>query len=130
MKAPSVFLIAILSAVPSFSQDAECDPAGGCQKILETNPASSLAHYRIAELLFQQHNYQSAALEFFQALQGDKEPKWTEVWSHVNLGKIFDLSRQRDRAVREYRLAEQTRDNTRGARDEVAKYLESPYSAP
>jgi hypothetical protein len=69
MKARSVFLIAILSAVPSFSQVAECDPAGGCQKILETNPASSLAHYRIAELLFQQHNYQRAALEFSQALQ-------------------------------------------------------------
>jgi tetratricopeptide (TPR) repeat protein len=86
-----------------------------------------LAHYRIAEALFQQHNYQSSALEFFEALKGDREPRWTEVWSHINLGKIFDFTGQRDRAINEYRLAQKTRDNTRGALDEAAKYLESPY---
>ncbi len=62
------------------------------QKALETNRNSSLAHYRIAEVFFLQNNYQSAANEFREALNGDLEPKWTEVWSHINLGKIFDIT--------------------------------------
>ncbi|HKE32653.1 MAG TPA: hypothetical protein VKD65_13070, partial [Candidatus Angelobacter sp.] len=50
-----------------------------------------------------------------------------EVWSHIGLGKIFDITGQRDRAVNEYRQALQTQDNTQGALDEARRYLESPY---
>jgi aminopeptidase N len=97
------------------------------QKALETQKNSSLAHYRIAEVFFLQNNYQSAANEFREVLNGDLEPKWTEVWAHINLGKIFDITGQRDRAVNEYQLAQRTRDNTQGAQDDVAKYLKKPY---
>jgi aminopeptidase N len=97
------------------------------QKALETTRSSSLAHYRIAEIFFLQNNFQSAANEFREALNGDLEPKWTEVWSHINLGKIFDISGQRDRAVNEYTLAERTKDNTQGALEEAAKYLKTAY---
>src|ERR1022692_390607 len=83
------------------------------QKALEVNLISSLAHYRIAEVFLQQGNYQSAANEFRATLEGDRRPKWTEVWSHVNLGRIFDVTFQRDRAVNEYKQAERTEDNTR-----------------
>ncbi|HPQ16846.1 MAG TPA: M1 family aminopeptidase, partial [Bryobacteraceae bacterium] len=97
------------------------------QKALEVNRNSSLAHYRIAEIFFLQNNYQAAANEFREALNGDLEPKWTEVWSHINLGKIFDITGQRERAVNEYTLAMRTKDNTQGALDEAAKYLKQPY---
>jgi aminopeptidase N len=97
------------------------------QKALESNRNSSLAHYRIAEVFFLQNNYQSAANEFREALNGDLDPKWTEVWGHINLGKIFDITGQRERAVNEYQLAQRTRDNTQGAQDEVQKFLKQPY---
>jgi aminopeptidase N len=97
------------------------------QRALETNRNSSLAHYRVAEVFFLQGNYQSAANEFREALNGDLDPKWTEVWSHINLGKIFDITGQRDRAVNEYTLATRTKDNTQGALEEAAKYLKTPY---
>ncbi len=97
------------------------------QKALEVNKTSSLAHYRIGELFFRQNNYQSAANEFRAAINGDLEPKWTEVWSHVNLGKIFDVTGQRDRAVNEYKQAIRTHDNTGGAQEEAAKYSTKPY---
>jgi tetratricopeptide (TPR) repeat protein len=97
------------------------------QKALETRRNSSLAHYRIAEVFFLQNNYQSAANEFREALNGDLEPKWTEVWSHIHVGQIFDITGQRERAVNEYQLAQRTRDNTQGAQDEAAKYLKKPY---
>ena len=97
------------------------------QKALEINKNSSLAHFRIAEVFFAQNNYQSAANAFREALNGDLEPIWTEVWSHINLGKIFDITGQRERAVNEYQQALRTKDNTQGALAEAEKYLKERY---
>ncbi len=97
------------------------------QRALEVNRNSSLAHYRIGELFFKQNNFQSGANEFRAAINGDLDPKWTEVWSHIDLGKIFDVTGQRDRAVNEYRLAVRTHDNTGGAQGEAGRYLTHPY---
>ena len=97
------------------------------QRALDTQKNSGLAHYRVAEVFFLQHNYQSAANEFREALNGDLQPKWVEVWSHIYLGKIFDITGQRERAVNEYTQAQRTRDNTQGAQDEVAKYIRTPF---
>jgi aminopeptidase N len=112
---------------------AEGDTPGALaeyQKALTANPNSSLASYRIGEVLFNQRNYQAAANAYRDALRGDDEPKWTEVWSHIALGKIFDVTGQRDRAVNEYRQAVQTNDNTQGAVNEARKYLQQDYKRP
>ena len=100
------------------------------QKALDVNSNSSLASYRIAEVFFMQRNYQSSANAYRDALRGDDDPKWTEVWSHIQLGKIFDATGQRDRAVNEYRQALQTNDNTQGALSEARHYLQVPYKPP
>jgi aminopeptidase N len=100
------------------------------QRALDTKKNSSMAHYRVAEVFFLQQSWQSASNEFREALQGDLTPKWIEVWSHVYLGKIFDLSGQRERAVNEYTQAQRTRDNTDGAQDQVSKYLREPFKTP
>jgi len=97
------------------------------QKALDINRNSSLAHYRIADVFFLQHNYQSAANAYREALDGDGIPRWTEVWSHIQLGMIFDLTGQRERATNEYRQALQTNDNTQNALDTARKYLSKPY---
>jgi aminopeptidase N len=96
-------------------------------KALEVNKNSSLAHYRIAEVFFLQRNYQAAANAYRECLNGDGEPRWTEVWSHIQLGKIFDVTGQRERATNEYRQALQTNDNTQGALDEARKYLQKAF---
>jgi aminopeptidase N len=96
-------------------------------KALDTNRLSSLAHYRKAEVYFLQATWQSAANEFHEVLNGDLEPKWTEVWAHINLGKIYDISGQRDRAVSEYNQAVRTKDDTQGAQAEASKYIKNPY---
>jgi aminopeptidase N len=112
---------------------AQGDLAGGLaeyKKALDANPLSSLASYRIGEILFSQHNYQASVNAYRDALRGDDEPRWTEVWSHIQVGKIFDVTGQRDRAVNEYRLAVQTNDNTQGAVNEARLYLQKPYTRP
>src|SRR5580700_4564801 len=96
-------------------------------KSLDANKNSSLAHYRVAEVFFLQRNYQAAANAYRECLNGDGDPRWTEVWSHIQLGKIFDITGQRERAVNEYRQALQTNDNTQGAGDEARKYIQKPY---
>ena len=100
------------------------------QKALEANQQSSLDSYRIGELLFTQRKYQASVNAYRDALRGDGEPRWTEVWSHIQLGKIFDITGQRDRAVNEYRLAVQTNDNTQGAVNEARQWLQKPYKLP
>jgi tetratricopeptide (TPR) repeat protein len=100
------------------------------QRALDAQRASSLANYRIGEVFFMQDNYQSAANAFREALNGDLEPKWVEVWAHINLGKIFDTTGQRERARNEFQLALRTKDNTQGAQEEAAKYIDQAYKRP
>jgi aminopeptidase N len=97
------------------------------QEALKANPTSSLANYRIGDVLFTQRNYQASANAYRDALRGDDDPRWTEVWSHIQLGKIFDVTGQRDRAVHEYQQAIQTNDNTQGAVNTARALLLKPY---
>jgi hypothetical protein len=122
--------IAILKGQQLVAQGDLTGALSEYQKALEANPQSSLASYRIGEVLFSQRNYQASVNSYRDALRGDGEPRWTEVWSHIQLGKIFDLTGQRDRAVNEYRLAVQTNDNTQGAVNEARQYLQKPYKRP
>jgi tetratricopeptide (TPR) repeat protein len=103
------------------------DAIGEYEKALQVKRNSSLAQYRLAEVYFLQNNLQQAANAFRQALSGDLVPQWVEVWSHIYIGKIFDITGDRTRAVNEYRQAVRTRDNTQGALEEAEKYLAAPF---
>jgi len=120
--------VAILRGQQLVAQGDYIEALKEYNQALESNKNSSLAHYRIAEVFFLQRNYQSSANAYREALSGDGDPRWTQVWSHIQLGKIFDITGQRERAVNEYRQALQTNDNTQGALDEGRKYLEKPYT--
>jgi len=122
--------IAILKGQQLVAQGDLVGALAEYQKALEANIQSSLANYRIGEVLFTQHNYQASVNAYREALRGDGEPRWTEVWSHIALGKIFDITGQRDRAIVEYRLAVQTNDNTQGAVNEARQWLQKPYVRP
>jgi aminopeptidase N len=98
------------------------------QRALDIQPTNSLAHFRTGEAMFYQKNYNSAANAFRAALGGDLDPKWVEVWSHIYMGKIYDLLGQRERAVNEYSLAQRTRDDTAGAQQEAVRYMQKPYN--
>jgi aminopeptidase N len=100
------------------------------QRALSIQPNRPLANFRMGEAFFYQKNYQAAANAFREALQTVPEPseKWTEVWSHIYLGKIFDMLGQRERAVNEYSKAKQTNDDTGGAQQVAEGFLKKAYS--
>ena len=94
------------------------------------NPRSSGAHFRLGEAYQAQRNFQSAANELRESLNGDLMPKWTEVWAHINLGKIFDITGQCSRAVNEYNMALRTNDDAFSAQVEVEDYLNAKIIRP
>ena len=97
------------------------------QAAIDEDRLSSLAFFRMGEALFELGNLQASANVFREALNGDLEPIWTEVWSYVNLGKIFDIRGDRDRALGEYQKALNTGDDAYGAQDEAEGFINAPF---
>jgi tetratricopeptide (TPR) repeat protein len=133
-------LIAILAvAAPAFAQIEARGSFSGCDQKetlpdytdeLKSYPHNSVTSYCLAELLLQRREYQASVNAFRDALRGDGYPEWTKVWSHIQIGKIFDITRQRERAVAQYQLAIQSNDNTEGAIDQARELLEHPFQWP
>jgi hypothetical protein len=97
---------------------------------LKSTPKSSLARYCIAEILLEKREYQASVDAYRDSLTGDGNPVWTKAWSHIQIGKIFDITRQRERAVAQYQLAIETGDNTDGAINQARELLEHPFEWP
>ena len=103
---------------------------GALNNQLKSPSHSSLANYCMAELLLQQREYQASVDAFRDSLRGDGYPAWTKVWSHIQIGKVFDLTHQRERAVAQYQLAIQSGNNTGGAISQARELLEHPFEWP
>jgi hypothetical protein len=100
------------------------------QSAQELDPRNSLAHYRLGEVFFMQQSFSSSANSFRSALNGDLKPDWVETWTHIHLGKIYDILDQRERALAEYQKAINTKIDHNGAQAEAQKYLREPYTRP
>jgi tetratricopeptide (TPR) repeat protein len=100
------------------------------QRALELDRANALADFRMGEAFFYQRNYAAAAQSFRDTLDGATSltTQWTEVWSHIYLGRIYDIQGDRTRAVNEYSKAKQTGDDTGGAQAEVEKSMKKAYA--
>jgi hypothetical protein len=106
------------------------DAVSQYQRALELDKNNALAEFRMGEAFFYQRNYAASAQSFRDALEGstDSTTRWTEVWSHIYLGRIYDIQGDRTRAVNEYSKAKQTADDTGGAQAEAEKSLKKAYS--
>jgi hypothetical protein len=100
------------------------------QRALEQDRLNALADFRMGEAFFYQRNYAASAQSFRDALDGatDLTTRWTEVWSHIYIGRIYDIQGDRTRAVNEYSKAKQTGDDTGGAQAEAEKSLKTAYA--
>jgi hypothetical protein len=132
-------IVILLAVVPASAQIPLRGSLSGCDQKkalpdylneLKLSPHSSLANYCIAELRLQQREYQASVNAFRDALRGDGYPAWTKVWSYIQIGKVFDITAQRERAVAQYQLAIQTGDNTDGAINQARELLEHPFEWP
>ncbi len=93
------------------------------------SPRSSWVWYNLGLLYIAQQNWDKAKDAFNQALAGDLEPSWVEVWSYIYKGNAYDAEgpEGRERAVAEYKKGQQTNNNYNNAQRVVEKYLGQPY---
>ena len=69
------------------------------RRALDIDPHRSYALFRTAEKQLKLRNIKAAGDALREALSGDLRPKWIQVWSYLNIGKIYDIRGQRDRAL-------------------------------
>ncbi len=100
------------------------------EKAREADPRNSLAAYRLGEVMFLQHSFTNAANAFRDTLNGDLKPDWVETWTHIYMGKIYDILNQRERATAEYQKAINSKVDYNGAQAEAQKYLKEPFTKP
>ena len=91
------------------------------------NSRSSWVWYNIGLLNMEQRNWTEAVESFSQALSGDLDPGWIEVWSYIRRGNAYDANGNRERAVAEYKKAQESGKDYDGAQRAVEKYLANPY---
>lgn len=96
---------------------------------IKINTRSSWAWYNRGLLYFEQQNWERARDAFTQALAGDLEPSWIQVWAHIYKGNAYDAEGPdgRERAVAEYKKAQETGITYNGAQKAAEKFLGQPY---
>jgi tetratricopeptide (TPR) repeat protein len=97
------------------------------RQAIKLNPRSSLAWYNLGLLFMEQRNWQKARDAFTQALDGDLDPSWIEVWSYIKRGNTYDADDNRERAVAEYDKAISNGNDYNGAQKAAERYKGQPY---
>ncbi|HEY6331089.1 MAG TPA: M1 family aminopeptidase [Blastocatellia bacterium] len=97
------------------------------KEALKLSPRSSWAHYNLGLMYLEQRNWTKAVDAFSETLNGDLRPSWLEVWSYIYRGNAYDANGQRDRAVTEYKKAQESGNDYNGAQKAVARYLAAAY---
>lgn len=89
------------------------------------------ANYLIARVDLLDQNPDDAIAHFRAALDTSKDPR-TLAWCHIYLGRLYDMQQQPDRkrALAEYHLAMNLRDERPDTRAAAESGLRTPFTAP
>ena len=119
--------VVVRRGIQHFQREEYAEAEEQFRGALKLNPRSSWAWYNIGLLYMEQRNWQKARDAFTEAVNGNLEPAWIEVWSYIKRGNAWDAEDNRDRAVAEYNKAKETGGNYNGAQQAIEKYLGQPY---
>ncbi|RSL17723.1 hypothetical protein EDE15_3266 [Edaphobacter aggregans] len=87
------------------------------------------AYYMQARIDLMQRQPAAAIDNFEQTLKTSKDPR-TLAWSHIYLGRLYDVVPDRQKAVAEYRAALTVRDGQPDTKAAAEKGLKEPFAAP
>ncbi len=87
------------------------------------------AHYVLARVNLMQSQPGAAIGDFQQVLTTSKDPR-TLAWSHIYLGRLYDVNQERDKALGEYRAALTARDPQPDTKAAAETGLKQPFTAP
>ncbi|MEO6982285.1 MAG: hypothetical protein ABI072_04135 [Edaphobacter sp.] len=87
------------------------------------------AHYVMARVNLMQRQPGAAIGDFEATLKSSKDPR-TLAWSHIYLGRLYDIMPDRQKALTEYQAALTMRDGRPDTRAAAEKGLKEPFVAP
>ena len=87
------------------------------------------AHYVMARVNLMQREPDAAIEDFEQTLKLSKDPR-TLAWSHIYLGRLYDVIPDRQKALAEYQAALTVRDSQPDTKAAAEKGLKQPFTRP
>ncbi len=89
----------------------------------------SQAHYIIARVNLMQRQPEQALVNFQATLKTSKDPR-TLAWSHIYLGRLYDVQSEREKALDEYRAALTVRDSRPDTKAAAEQGIKQPFATP
>ena len=87
------------------------------------------ANFILARCAILNRNTQAAVDGFEDTIKESKDPRLL-AWSHIYLGRIYDINDRRDEALEEYKAALTVRDGQTDTRQAAEKGLKEPWAVP
>lgn len=87
------------------------------------------AHYLIARVNLMERQPEEAVVNFQATLKTSKDPR-TLAWSHIYLGRLYDVQSEREKALEEYRAALTVRDSRPDTKAAAEQGIKQPFAAP
>ena len=91
------------------------------------DPRLQMAYFGLADTQRGQNMIEEAAQNYLEAAAQPKCSDWLRRRAQLNAGQMFDLLRQRDRAMKQYQLAS-AGGGDQSQTDAARKYLKTPYT--
>lgn len=109
----------------------DVDGAEAIAKATLANPNGdhAQAYFLMARLDLMQSQPDAAIRDFQATLAASKDPR-TLAWSHIYLGRLYDVMPDREKAVAEYKAALTVRDSQPDTKAAAEAGLKQPFSAP
>lgn len=99
------------------------------QSVADKSGDPARANFILARVAIMHRDVPVAQHDFEETIRLSKDPRML-AWSHIYLGRIYDIQDQRDQAVNEYRAALTVRDGQADTRLAAEKGLKQPYAVP
>ena len=87
------------------------------------------ANFILARVAIMHRDIAAAQHDFDETIRLSKDPRML-AWSHIYLGRIYDIQEQRDQAVTEYRAALTVRDGQQDTKLAAEKGIKQAYAVP
>jgi hypothetical protein len=97
--------------------------------LADPNGDHAQAHYVLARVNLMQREPGAAIDDFQQVLDTSKNPR-TLAWSHIYLGRLYDVMPDREKAVAEYQAALVVRDSQPDTKAAAEQGIKQPFVAP
>jgi tetratricopeptide (TPR) repeat protein len=97
--------------------------------LADPNGDHAQAHYVLARVNLMQRQPGAAFDDYQEVLDSSKDPR-TLAWSHIYLGRLYDVKDDRKKAVAEYQAALTVRDAQPDTKAAAEKGIKEPFVAP